>query len=670
MPKDSLTITDNRTGRTYEVPDRRRHHPGHGPPPDQGRGRRLRPDDVRPGLHEHGRVPERDHLHRRRPGHPAVPRLSDRAAGRAGDASSRWRTCLIEGELPTKTQLDQVDGDDQVPHLRPHQHHQVPRGVPLRRPPDGHAARRGGRALHLLSRRQEHPRPGQPLAPAGAAAGQGAHHRGLRLPPLPRAAVRVPGQRSRLHRQLRQHDVQHRRPAQAEQGAAARARDPADPPRRSRAELLHQRGTRRRARRTWTRSPPSRPASRRSTDRSTAGPTRPCSPMLDEIGDKKNIPAFIEEVKGGARPADGLRPPGLQVVRPAGQADQAGGRRRLRARPGSIPKLEIALELERIALEDEYFIKRKLYPNVDFYSGLIYQAMGYPDRVLHRALRAGPDAGMAGPVGGDAAGQGPEDRPAAADLHRRATERPFVPIEKRWVTMTDQLDTLLSEQRRFPPPPEFAARANAHGGALPGRRARPGRVLGRPGARARLDPALGPGARLEAAARQVVRRRQAQRLGQLPRPAPRPGPRRNKAAIIWEGEPGDRRVLTYWELAREVEPLRQRAQAPRRQAGRPGGDLPADGARGRDRHARLRPDRRGALGGLRRLLGGVAARPDQRRRRPSRSSPPTAATAAARSLPLKRFADEALAECALDPSTVIVVRRRAGGRGRRVVRRR
>jgi len=40
--------------------------------------------------------------------------------------------------------------------------------------------------------------------------------------------------------------------------------------------------------------------------------------------------------------------------------------------------LDIALELERIALEDEYFIKRKLYPNVDFYSGLIYQAMGFP----------------------------------------------------------------------------------------------------------------------------------------------------------------------------------------------------------------------------------------------------------------------------------------------------
>ena len=45
---------------------------------------------------------------------------------------------------------------------------------------------------------------------------------------------------------------------------------------------------------------------------------------------------------------------------------------------GLNPKLEIALELERIALEDEYFVSRRLYPNVDFYSGLIYQAMGYP----------------------------------------------------------------------------------------------------------------------------------------------------------------------------------------------------------------------------------------------------------------------------------------------------
>ena len=61
------------------------------------------------------------------------------------------------------------------------------------------------------------------------------------------------------------------------------------------------------------------------------------------------------------------------------------------------------------------------------------------------------------------------------------------------------------------------------------------------------------GARLEAAARQVVRRRQAQRLGQLPRPARRRRATRNKAALIWEGEPGDRRTLTYWDLYVEVQ---------------------------------------------------------------------------------------------------------------------
>ncbi len=49
---------------------------------------------------------------------------------------------------------------------------------------------------------------------------------------------------------------------------------------------------------------------------------------------------------------------------------------------GKNPLLDIALELERIALEDEYFVSRKLYPNVDFYSGLIYQAMGFPSEMF------------------------------------------------------------------------------------------------------------------------------------------------------------------------------------------------------------------------------------------------------------------------------------------------
>ncbi|NOT06779.1 MAG: citrate synthase [Gemmatimonadales bacterium] len=99
--------------------------------------------------------------------------------------------------------------------------------------------------------------------------------------------------------------------------------------------------------------------------------------MLEEIGDKKNIPAFIEKVKKGDGRLMGFGHRVYKSYDPRAKlikrvADEVF------AETGLNPKLEIALELERIALEDEYFIKRKLYPNVDFYSGLIYQAMGYP----------------------------------------------------------------------------------------------------------------------------------------------------------------------------------------------------------------------------------------------------------------------------------------------------
>jgi citrate synthase len=99
--------------------------------------------------------------------------------------------------------------------------------------------------------------------------------------------------------------------------------------------------------------------------------------MLDQIGDKKNVPAFIEEVKEGHGRLMGFGhrvyksyDPRAKLIKEAADA--------VFAETGLNPKLEIALELEKIALEDEYFVSRKLYPNVDFYSGLIYQAMGYP----------------------------------------------------------------------------------------------------------------------------------------------------------------------------------------------------------------------------------------------------------------------------------------------------
>jgi len=101
--------------------------------------------------------------------------------------------------------------------------------------------------------------------------------------------------------------------------------------------------------------------------------------MLDEIGTKSNIPRFIKEVKEGHRKLMGFGhrvyknydPRARIVKRTADEVFEV---------TGINPRLEIAKELERIALEDDYFVKRRLYPNVDFYSGIIFQAMGFrPD---------------------------------------------------------------------------------------------------------------------------------------------------------------------------------------------------------------------------------------------------------------------------------------------------
>ncbi len=99
--------------------------------------------------------------------------------------------------------------------------------------------------------------------------------------------------------------------------------------------------------------------------------------MLDEIGSIQNVPAFVKDVKDGKgrlmgfghRVYKNYDPRAKVIKKMAYEVFSVTGKN---------PKLDIALELERIALEDDYFVKRKLYPNVDFYSGLIYQAMGFP----------------------------------------------------------------------------------------------------------------------------------------------------------------------------------------------------------------------------------------------------------------------------------------------------
>jgi citrate synthase len=103
--------------------------------------------------------------------------------------------------------------------------------------------------------------------------------------------------------------------------------------------------------------------------------------MLREIGDVKEIPAFITRVKNkevrlmgfGHRVYKNYDPRATIIKKVAYDVFEVTGKN---------PLIDIAVELERIALEDDYFISHKLYPNVDFYSGIIYEAMGFPVEIF------------------------------------------------------------------------------------------------------------------------------------------------------------------------------------------------------------------------------------------------------------------------------------------------
>jgi len=99
--------------------------------------------------------------------------------------------------------------------------------------------------------------------------------------------------------------------------------------------------------------------------------------MLREIGSKDKVPDYVKRVKTGEMRLMGFGhrvyknyDPRATIIKKAAYD--------VFAVTGMNPLLEVAIELERIALSDEYFVGRKLYPNVDFYSGLIYEALGFP----------------------------------------------------------------------------------------------------------------------------------------------------------------------------------------------------------------------------------------------------------------------------------------------------
>jgi citrate synthase len=145
--------------------------------------------------------------------------------------------------------------------------------------------------------------------------------------------------------------------------------------------------------------------------------------MLKEIGSVANVPAFIKRVKGGEgrlmgfghRVYKSYDPRAKIIKQTADMVFEVTGKN---------PLLDIALELERIALQDEYFIARKLYPNVDFYSGLIYQAMGFPVEMFPVLFAIPRTAGW---IAHD-----PEQKIARPrQLYVGADTRDYVPADKR-----------------------------------------------------------------------------------------------------------------------------------------------------------------------------------------------------------------------------------------------
>jgi citrate synthase len=151
--------------------------------------------------------------------------------------------------------------------------------------------------------------------------------------------------------------------------------------------------------------------------------------MLRQIGSRDKVSQFITRVKAGEgrlmgfghRVYKNYDPRARIIKKIADQVFQVTGRNSL---------LDIALELERIALQDEYFVQRKLYPNVDFYSGIIYQAMGFPEDMFPVLFAIPRTCGWVAQW--EEMLLDPEQKIARPrQVYLGASERKPVPIEKR-----------------------------------------------------------------------------------------------------------------------------------------------------------------------------------------------------------------------------------------------
>ena len=374
---DTLTITDNRTGKQYEIPIQ----------DGTIRAMDLRQIKVVPdefGMMTYDPAFMNTAACRSRityiDGDKGILLYRGYPIEQLAERSDFLETAylILFGELPTEAQHQQWTHDI-TQHTMLHTNiSKLMEGFQYRRPPDGHVHQHGRRAVDVLPRRQEHL-----LERVAAPADDPPHRQGaddcrLRLPPLDRPALQPARQRPELLGQLPEHALQDDRDEVHGRTRCSSARSTccsSCTPITSRTAAPARCGT----------SAARRPIRTRRLAGAAAalygplhgGANEAVLRMLAEIGSIKNVPAFIKRVKGGDgrlmgfghRVYKSYDPRAAIIKRIADLVFEVTGKN---------PLLEIALELERIALEDEYFVTRKLYPNVDFYSGLIYQAMGFP----------------------------------------------------------------------------------------------------------------------------------------------------------------------------------------------------------------------------------------------------------------------------------------------------
>ena len=168
--------------------------------------------------------------------------------------------------------------------------------------------------------------------------------------------------------------------------------------------------------------------------------------MLKRIEKVENISDFLEGVKKGEERLMGFGhrvyknyDPRARIIR--GHVDEV-----LEATNKQSPLLDVAIELEKQALDDEYFTSRKLYPNVDYWSGIIYEAMDIPTEAFTVMFAIGRDTWLDGAVDGDDRGRRAAHRPPASDLHRSPRGR----LRARKRTLARSRRLLLAVSRQLP----------------------------------------------------------------------------------------------------------------------------------------------------------------------------------------------------------------------------